>query len=227
MKNSECSIQKCQLFFWSLLTLIISGTLFLLMNGKSESFILLNQYHTFWLNVFFINYTFLGDGIFPICLILLCFFWKKKKLGATLLFAFLFSGIIAQIIKHIVSAPRPKLFFGNSEQWCFINGIHFSLSNSFPSGHTTTAFAIASVLVLMIKDKKFQLPVLLAAALVGFSRIYLGQHFLIDVLIGSIIGTLSGIACVYIVQRYDWFNLKQWQIFNYKRESSVPSPEPI
>ena len=50
----------------------------------------------------------------------------------------------------------------------------------------------------MLKNKKLQLLILVAAALVGYSRIYLAQHFLLDVIVGACIGSISGIAAVYI-----------------------------
>ena len=54
----------------------------------------------------------------------------------------------------------------------------------------------------IMKNKKWQLPVLLLAILVGFSRIYLGQHFLLDVVVGAFVGTISGLVCVYFLQNY-------------------------
>ncbi|MEI9933571.1 MAG: phosphatase PAP2 family protein [Ferruginibacter sp.] len=115
----------------------------------------------------------------------------------TIFCAFLSSGILAQIVKHIYNSPRPKFYFGNTEDQYFIKGIDFAFNNSFPSGHTATAFAVATVLVLNLQNKKLQLPLLFAALLVAFSRIYLGQHFLLDVLVGAFIGVVCGIGCVY------------------------------
>ena len=108
---------------------------------------------------------------------------------------------MVQLMKHIHDSARPQSVYGMYDQY-FIKGLDFAHNNSFPSGHTATAFAMATVLVLMLADKKWQLPVLLAATLVGFSRIYLGQHFLLDVLVGAPIGVICGIGCVYLAQRY-------------------------
>jgi membrane-associated phospholipid phosphatase len=181
--------------------MMIAGILLLLVDGKTMSFISLNSYHSFWLNVFFLYYTFVGNGVFALCLSAFCFFLlKKRHLALTLIAAFLSSGILAQIIKHIFNSPRPKSYFGTTEQEYFIKGIDFAYNNSFPSGHTATAFAVATVLVLYMKNKKFQVPVLFAAFLVGFSRIYLGQHFLLDVLVGASIGVVCGIGCTYLIK---------------------------
>ncbi len=194
-------IRQHRIYFAGLFITLVSGLVFLLLNGKAASFISLNSYHPFYLNVFFINYTFMGDGIFAVCLIAMMFlYFKRKQCGFALLYSFLISGFVAQFIKNLVNAPRPKLYFEAGTYLNFIDGVTLNASNSFPSGHTATAFAIATVLVLMLKNKKLQLLILPAAILVGYSRIYLAQHFLADVLVGALLGTLSGVSAFYLAQ---------------------------
>ncbi|MBS1563115.1 MAG: phosphatase PAP2 family protein, partial [Bacteroidetes bacterium] len=65
--------------------------------------------------------------------------------------------------------------------------------NSFPSGHTTSAFALATILALHATKKGWGVFFLLLAVGVAYSRIYLGQHFLPDVTMGAILGTVSGL----------------------------------
>ena len=200
-----------------LLLLLLAGLALLILLGKSATFISLNSLHPFALNVFFINYTFMGDGIFALCLIAAYIFYlKKKKEGLTLLYAFLLSGIAVQIIKNLVNSPRPKLFFEQGQYMFFMDGVSLSNNSSFPSGHTATAFAIATVLILFSKNKIWQLPILFLAALVGYSRIYLAQHFLMDVLIGAVIGTGSGVIVCVLITR--WKKIvrpgRQWLVNN-------------
>jgi membrane-associated phospholipid phosphatase len=201
MQKISAALNHNKIYFGGLLTILFAGILFLIINGKEATFISLNNYHPFYLNVFFINYTFMGDGIFVVCLIALMFFYfKRKQCGFALLYSFLISGLAAQLIKNLVNSPRPKLYFEAGTYLNFIDGVTLSGSSSFPSGHTATAFAIATVLVLMMKNKNWQLPVLMAAALVGYSRIYLAQHFLLDVIVGALLGSLSGILAFYLAQ---------------------------
>jgi membrane-associated phospholipid phosphatase len=201
MQKGNPVLNQSKLYFGGLLIALILGILFLFINGKEAAFISLNSYHPFYLNVFFINYTFIGDGIFAICLIAVMFFYfKRKQQGFALLYAFLISGITAQIIKNLVNSPRPKIYFEAGTYLHFIDGVTLSGSSGFPSGHTATAFAIATVLVLMMKNKNWQLIILMAAILVGYSRIYLAQHFLLDVIAGSLVGSVSGILAFYLVQ---------------------------
>jgi membrane-associated phospholipid phosphatase len=170
-------------------------------NGKANSFILLNGYHRNWLDNFFIVYTNLGDGIFASMLALFYFFvLKKRKLGVVLLLAYASTGILAQIIKPLMHSPRPLVYFRPQHFPFFIDSIIHAGNNSFPSGHTVTAFAMVTVLAFYTSNKIQYIFLLLAAAMVAFSRVYLSQHFLLDVLGGSSIAVLGGIACVHFTR---------------------------
>jgi len=223
MNRLRLMIKQNAVYFSGLMLLFLAGIFLLVMNGNASSFLLLNTFHFSWLNNFFLSYTLVGDGAFAICLAVIYFFIVKKQIEAFLIFySFLLSGIIVQIVKHLFFSPRPKLFFGNTYHSYFIDGIEFYHNNSFPSGHTTTAFAVATVLILLSKDKKVQLPALFAALLVAYSRVYLGQHFLSDVLVGALIGVIAGIGCVYIAQHFK-FTGYSFRPLNLKTSGSVTS----
>ena len=197
--NVSLFFRSSRWYFWALALLFITGFLLLAIDGKGGSFILLNSYHTNWLNTFFINYTNVGDGIFALCISVILFFYKRKKQALALLLSFLISGLLVQIIKNLVSSPRPRLFFTSGQYTQFIEGVTLSNNSSFPSGHTASAFAVATVLVLTMQNKTWQLPILFAATLVGYSRMYLAQHFLTDVVMGAFLGVISSIYAVYLV----------------------------
>ncbi|MGY0035612.1 phosphatase PAP2 family protein [Pedobacter sp. NJ-S-72] len=143
------------------------------------SFTFLNFYHSVWLDHFFSYYTVMGDGLMCILGIIVLFLVRKKRLALILLVAYLSSGIFVQIIKRIINNPRPSLYFDqiNFKYSYFVNGIDKMHSGSFPSGHTTSAFAMTIVLALYFKQKWMSLLFLLLAVLAGYSRIYLAQHF--------------------------------------------------
>jgi membrane-associated phospholipid phosphatase len=109
------------------------------------------------------------------------------------LVAFLLSGIVSQLFKHIIQAPRPKAAMEPGIYHDFIEGVTHSGLNSFPSGHTTTVFAMAAILAFHAKHQSFTVFYLLMAIAVGYSRIYLGQHFAEDVVAGAIIGVATGL----------------------------------
>ncbi|NDA48186.1 MAG: phosphatase PAP2 family protein [Alphaproteobacteria bacterium] len=95
------------------------------------------------------------------------------------------SGIFSQLLKHLFGRARPKLFD-------MVGAFHFDAFSfsarlaSFPSGHTVTAFALALSLSLFLP--RWRWPLLVVAALVGLSRIVLGQHYPSDVFAGALLG---------------------------------------
>lgn len=70
--------------------------------------------------------------------------------------------------------------------------VHMPLSSSFPSGHTASAFAFATVVTT--GHRELVVPVGALASLVAYSRVYTGVHYPADVLIGSVIGTAVGVV---------------------------------
>ena len=225
MQTKPSVLIQHKTYFAGLLFILLSGTLFLLLNGKSATFITLNTYHPFLLNVFFINYTFIGDGIFALCLIVaILFYYKRKQQGLALLYSFLISGLIIQVIKNLVDSPRPRLFFEAGQYLNFIDGVSLANNSSFPSGHTATAFAIATVMILMMKDKSWQLLILIAAIAVGYSRIYLAQHFLLDIMIGAVIGSTSAILSVYLAKNIKHIKLTFKKIHRFENDKQMMRP---
>lgn len=121
------------------------------------------------------------------CIILLCN-KKTKKIGIIATYSLILSSLITNILlKPTIKRIRP---------YDLINEIipltKKLLDFSFPSGHTSAAFAVSSILFFNC-SKKIGIPAMILATLVGFSRLYLGVHYPTDVLFGIIIGFSSGI----------------------------------
>ena len=95
------------------------------------------------------------------------------------------------------------------------------LSNGFPSGHTSAAFAMMLCIALIVKDKTLSAIFCIVAILIGYSRIYLSQHFAEDVLLGSVIGVISALALYPLYQKlnhdYRWPNQSIISIFKDKK----------
>lgn len=96
-----------------------------------------------------------------------------------------YSGLVTTVLKYTVREPRP-------------NSLHEK--NSFPSGHTTTAFAFASV-VAVHHDWYWGVLALTGAALTGYSRMNDGRHFLHDVSAGMTIGVSYGLGTYFTQYR--------------------------
>lgn len=177
----------CYAFFF------LVGLTILLAKGKMASFLLLNPFHQTLLDYFFIAFTYLGDGIFAVAVILLLMVLRRWPQAWQLLIAFLLSALMAQILKNVFSMPRPLEVFNHGEYTYFIDGITHHGHSSFPSGHSTSVFTLATMLAIFERNKRMNVLYLLTAVSVGYSRIYLGQHFLTDVLMGSFLGVTISI----------------------------------
>jgi membrane-associated phospholipid phosphatase len=185
-------------FFAGFLFFFLVGLFFLTYEGKAASFFYLNPYHRTPLDVFFINFTYLGDGLFSIGVIIILLMLRRFSPAIQVLIAFVLSALLAQLLKNLFSMPRPKEFFAPGQYSYFIEGVTRVGFSSFPSGHSTTVFALATMLALFEKNKKWNILYLLGALGVGYSRIYLGQHFLGDVLVGSFIGMLVAVLVYWL-----------------------------
>lgn len=95
------------------------------------------------------------------------------------------AAVITQTLKITVDRPRPYQTYDDINANTFIDG------ESFPSGHTTIAFATATSLALEYKKWYITVPAYAWAAGVGYSRMYLGQHYPSDVIAGAVVGTGS------------------------------------
>ena len=117
--------------------------------------------------------------------------------------SYLFSSLIAQILKHCLFAnnPRPKKYFEGLHDLYFVPGIENYSSYSFPSGHATSAFALFFTLTLITGNNYLKFSFFMLALTVAFSRVYLSQHFFCDIYAGSLLGTVIAIAIFYVVEK--------------------------
>lgn len=151
-------------------------------------------------------YTHLGDhGLVWICLcaLLLCH-PKTRRAGLVGAFALIGSLLFTNVlIKQIVARPRPWLAVEGL--WALVNEPD---PNSFPSGHTSAAFAAAVAWWHTLPRRWAGGLALCAAALMGLSRLYVGVHYPTDVLCGALVGTFCG-----------WLG---WKLLMYMEEKRAP-----
>ena len=126
---------------------------------------------------------------------------KTRRVGIAALIALAASAVIDNVLlKNIVARPRP---------YDVITGLTSLVGAqkdySFPSGHTGSSFAAAIVMLRML-PKRYGVPAVVLAALIGLSRLYVGVHYPTDVLAGMMIGTgiaLTVCACMNRCKRGD------------------------
>lgn len=158
-----------------------------------------------WLNPLVEVYTSLGNvGLgFIVVALLLLVIRKTRWSGATALTAMVLGVVVTNLtIKPLVTRDRPWVVMDG-----FVSLVTSSDPHSFPSGHTTAAFAFGVALCLTLPQKWAKAAVITAAALMGMSRLYVGVHFPTDVVAGMIIGTVCGVLASRLVP---WFR-GAWQ----------------
>ncbi len=234
------------------LLLALSLGLALIYIPKGELHLLLCDRHTHARDIFYKYYTTLAEWLpYVICVALLLF--TKIGHGVFASTAMLLSTLLTQVCKHIVNAPRPVTWFTEhfpDIQLPLVDGVHMNLWYSFPSGHTTSFFAMTlAVCILITKSLSakrsnseavyqhrglsakrsnseavyqhcgltaiaVQLLLFIAATLGAYSRIYLSQHFAMDVFAGLLVGILSTLAAYAIFYRFQdkkWYNYRLFQ----------------
>ncbi|GAB4000533.1 phosphatase PAP2 family protein [Spirosoma daeguense] len=144
--------------------------------------------------------TYMGDGAFyvVVCLALLAY---NRRIGFMAFASFALSSLTSLFLKTVVfpNSPRPLRYFEHSTfEYHIIKDLDIYSYNSFPSGHTTTAFAMFVLLAFLDKNKRRGWIFLLLGAITGYSRVYLFQHFVEDVYVGSLVGTISSLL-IYVL----------------------------
>lgn len=202
MKTLTTLFGKNLWFFVPFLLWVITGAVLqLFFFSHAELFLAINQVHAPWADVLMTGITYIGDGItFGIMLAIILLF-RKYRLFFNAASILAFSTIVVQTAKHFFSEPRPIQYFADNSVVHTISWVTVHGSNSFPSGHTTTAFAMFSLLALISKNKTTGILFISLGLLAAWSRIYLAQHFFIDVYVGSIIGTLSSVFIYTLFER--------------------------
>ncbi len=153
---------------------------------------LINQTYTHsLLDRFFPVVTLLGLGGVQLPLVaMVWWFHRNQALGGSLaaaaILAFLLATAVVHLIKRRVKRLRPVAY----TEVRFL--VPVTRHNSFPSGHTATTFALAAVVAWYFPA--WAIPLFLLAAVVGYSRVYVGVHFLSDVVVAAVIGLISAAA---------------------------------
>ncbi|MCR4896590.1 MAG: phosphatase PAP2 family protein [Lachnospiraceae bacterium] len=149
------------------------------------------------LNPVMIFITHLGDhgAVWLALTVLLLALPRTRKMGIACFLSLLLMGTTCDLIlKNVVARIRPYEVIEGLE--CLVGP---QVDYSFPSGHTASSFACAYVILRMATKKAAAVPALVLAALIAFSRLYVGVHYPTDVLAGMVWGVLCGIAGCRIV----------------------------
>jgi membrane-associated phospholipid phosphatase len=175
-------------------------------NTQRNLFLELNYVLSVYPNLQY-NISYLGDALilFPFIFI---FLFIKPKLWEAIIISSLFTLITSAILKLIFAVPRPAAMI-NMETFT-IMGRPNILHTSLPSGHSMTAFMVISVLLYAFMPKRMSSKIIWATLLIaigliiGFSRVAVGAHYPLDVVVGCILGYIMAIFGIKITTRLNW-----------------------
>ena len=176
-------------FYISFIVIWFLGLYFQICFTQFELSLWVNGWHTPFWDLFMLSLTYAGDGI----LLVVCAFviiLVKPRYWLLVIVSLTIPSLITQLLKHFVfeNEYRPVIMMKNIHNLYFVPGVEMNQFNSFPSGHATAAFSLYTLLALLTPTKKIGFLWVIIAALVSISRVYLLQHFWVDIMIGTLIG---------------------------------------
>lgn len=177
--------------------------------GKTDFFLLINGDGGQVADFIFKWLTYAGDGALWFGWLIFLALTRKWKLLPLLVTAVLLSTLFTQLSKKLIlpGELRPSAAIAQKELIHVVEGVTIHSQNSFPSGHTATAFSLALLIVLLVPGRFVIFPAITVAALAGYSRVYLAQHFPLDVAAGIVAAVVSVYLSIKVQQLFE----KKWQ----------------
>ena len=190
------------LFLYIFSSIWAIGLVFLLLNGYINSFLLLNRFHFNFADLPILLLTNLADGGFMAFLFIFLFIKKQPLQLIMILLTIIISGILAQIFKNYFFSDWHRPPYLLSEKVHTI-GKYILNHHSFPSGHSTSIAAMFTMLAYY--RSRFKSEIILYAVLcpfIAYTRIYLGVHFLGDVIAGLALGTITSLLLIILIKPF-------------------------
>ena len=203
-------LQRIKPFFILYLIVLCCCLVIKLTFSKDEIYFAVNTRNYPWADYIAPYFTDMGNGwtIVALSAILVLYNYRIAFLMFT---TWAVTSISVQIVKYIFDAPRPQLYFKDQlSKLHFVKGIEILSYHSFPSGHTVTAFSSALLITYLAKNKNWGFLLLLIAILIGFSRMYLSEHFFEDVTAGSALGVFGAIFWIYWLDNKKFLHTPKW-----------------
>ena len=179
--------------------------LYRIADWDKELFLYINSHHIAWLDPVMLALSSFTSWII-ICIAIIAFMvykggrWKYAAPFFMLLTIGL-NSLLNHIVKQFVARPRPV----NVEAW---EGVIHALeeasatSFSFYSAHSSNSFSMAVFSLLFFRNKKYSWVILIWATLVAYSRIYVGKHYPVDIMVGTLFGIMMGFLCYKLFDIY-------------------------
>ena len=195
-------VRKYPLGFLVYALVLAAGTVLVISVPQTELHLAMNRSHTPFQDSFFRTATWLGDGWFALGLSLV-FLLVRFRYSLMLILSWATSGFFVQLLKRLAfpDASRPIEWLDRMPGLQTVPGVDLFHHFSFPSGHAATAFAVLLLAGFILRNRPVFFLAMILAWCAAFSRVYLSQHFLVDVLAGSFLGVLSALFFYWYFQR--------------------------
>ena len=145
-----------------------------------------------WLDRLMLGFTQVGSFFGALCIIMVFYFTNNHRFSYDLIIGTLSLWVIVELLKFLANRSRPFIRLAQTR----IVGFR-AIGRSFPSGHTSQSFFLATILAHQFNSVLWiGIPLYAVAILVGITRMYVGAHYPRDVLAGAILGTVWGLLAV-------------------------------
>lgn len=207
--NTVC--KKVGLFLVPYLIVLLACLVIKISYSREQIYFAVNNLHSNAGDTLSPWFTALGNGFALIALALIVGLFSYRK-SFLLLSGYAVTALAAQVLKFLFDMPRPYLYFHTQlDKIHFVKGVDMLSYHSFPSGHTVTAFSACLTLAYFIRNKYWDLLLLLLAILIGYSRMYLSEHFFEDVTAGSVIGVFVTLFWLYWLDNRPFLYTAKWR----------------
>ncbi len=200
--------KRNRFYFFLIALFVMLGGIYLSVAGKGDAIFYFSDRRSVPGDAFFKAVTLFGEAYLYFIIALAALAIRLRYTLLVAITGFVVMGV-SYGLKSLFQQDRPFAFFRNEgliEKINLVQGVDIHTgATSLPSGHTMSAFALYGLLALLLPNRKrIAAPLFLLALLVGFSRIYLVQHFWIDVYWGAITGTLLAMIIFAVQNRYEY-----------------------
>ncbi|HEU5066555.1 MAG TPA: phosphatase PAP2 family protein [Gaiellaceae bacterium] len=132
-------------------------------------------------------------AIFLVIAAISALYWRRPAIFMYVLLGSLLADLLSLVIRYAIGRDRPPLDYPDPAPL-----VRLPDNPSFPSGHAATSFAAAALLAWLTPLPK--VPLFVLAALIAFSRVYVGVHYPIDVIGGALLGLAVATALRRLVE---------------------------
>ena len=183
---------KNKYYYITILFFILLGGGILLSISKADVSLWVNSLHSSSMDFLFLRFNVIGNVEFSVFCVAFILILKDWRLALKATCCFIAVMLVTQFMKHVMfpGTLRPILFFPENTLR-LVNGVIQLKTESFPSGHTSAAFSIATFFALYKPGRSWDVVFAVFALIVGYGRIYLSQHFITDVYVGMIVGVVT------------------------------------